>query len=197
MIFHSEFLKQVKSGKIKRTYRRWEKPVVKVGGTQKTSVGVIQFTLVKQVAERSLTTAQARAAGFETLEELKKMLSYRADGKIYEIGLRYFGADPRLKLRRKAKLSEKEMNDVLTKLAKMDKLSRRGNWTKEFLELIRKNPGVRAKDLAPQVGFEEFLKFKVQVRKLKAMGLTISLETGYKLSPRGKVILNALRSKSW
>ena len=31
--------------------------------------------------------------------------------------------------------------------------------------------------------------FKTGVRKLKALGLTISLETGYRLSPRGEAFL--------
>ena len=36
----------------------------------------------------------------------------------------------------------------------------------------------------------ETLPFKARVRRLKALGLTISLDVGYRLSPRGKAILH-------
>ena len=34
--------------------------------------------------------------------------------------------------------------------------------------------------------------FKLNIRKLKALGLTISLEVGYRLSPRGVALLATL-----
>ena len=37
------------------------------------------------------------------------------------------------------------------------------------------------------------MPFKLNVRKLKALGLTESLEVGYRLSPRGKSLLHRLR----
>ena len=43
-------------------------------------------------------------------------------------------------------------------------------------------------DLAAMVG-RETQPFKTDVRKLKALGLTESLEVGYRLSPRGKALL--------
>jgi hypothetical protein len=41
----------------------------------------------------------------------------------------------------------------------------------------------------------ERLPFKANVRKLKRLGLTISLETGYRLSPRGEAYLTAVESE--
>ena len=35
--------------------------------------------------------------------------------------------------------------------------------------------------------------FKINVRKLKEMGLTESLQVGYQLSPRGVALLRAIR----
>jgi hypothetical protein len=58
------------------------------------------------------------------------------------------------------------------------------------LELIDARPGVRAGDLADSFGMER-LAFKADVRKLKALGLTESLEVGYRLSPRGAAYLSA------
>jgi hypothetical protein len=54
------------------------------------------------------------------------------------------------------------------------------------LEVIAASPGVRAADLAARLG-RETAPFKLDVRKLKALGLTLSLEVGYRLSPRGEV----------
>jgi DNA-binding IclR family transcriptional regulator len=53
------------------------------------------------------------------------------------------------------------------------------------LDLIAEHPGVRAPDLAATLGMET-LPFKRDVRKLKELGLTESLEVGYRLSPRGR-----------
>jgi predicted transcriptional regulator len=67
----------------------------------------------------------------------------------------------------------------------MDRASSHGPWTAAVLELIAENPGVRAPDLAARMG-RETLPFKRDVRKLKELGLTESLEVGYRLSPRGR-----------
>jgi ribosomal protein S19E (S16A) len=39
----------------------------------------------------------------------------------------------------------------------------------------------------------EKLRFKARVRQLKELGLTESLEVGYRLSPRGRALLRRLR----
>jgi hypothetical protein len=55
---------------------------------------------------------------------------------------------------------------------------------------IHENPEVRAGDLAERFGVER-LDFKRDVRKLKELGLTISLEVGYRLSRRGQLTLSS------
>jgi hypothetical protein len=76
----------------------------------------------------------------------------------------------------------------------LDKASSLGPWTAEFLSLIDKHPGVRATELAAAIGWETE-KLKLNVRKLKNLGLTISLGTGYRISPRGKTVMNRLNLK--
>jgi hypothetical protein len=56
------------------------------------------------------------------------------------------------------------------------------------LALIEQHPRRRAPDLAALVG-RETTPFKIDVRKLKALGLTRSFEVGYELSPRGREFL--------
>ena len=52
-------------------------------------------------------------------------------------------------------------------------------------------PAVRAPELAASFG-RETLPFKIDVRKLKELGLTESLPVGYRLSPRGRAVLDRL-----
>ena len=54
--------------------------------------------------------------------------------------------------------------------------------------MIGDNEAVRAPDLAARVGLD-VPRFKRRVRQLKGLGLTISLDVGYRLSPRGKAFL--------
>ena len=75
-----------------------------------------------------------------------------------------------------------------------DAASRFGPWTAPVLHLLAQNPGVRAGDLAPMVA-QEIAAFKLNVRKLKTLGLTESLEVGYRLSPRGAALLDELRRR--
>jgi hypothetical protein len=77
------------------------------------------------------------------------------------------------------------IDDVLDRL---DRARRTGPWTREILQLIASRPGVRAPDLAGSLG-RDTRPFKADVRKLKELGLTHSLEVGYELSPRGRAYL--------
>jgi hypothetical protein len=63
------------------------------------------------------------------------------------------------------------------------------------LGLVAANPARRAGDLAPQMN-QELLAFKLNVRKLKNLGLTISLGTGYEISPRGRAYLDAAETRA-
>ena len=70
----------------------------------------------------------------------------------------------------------------------MDAARAGGPWTREVLQLIAGQPGVRAPDLAASLG-RETPSFKRDVRKLKELGLTHTLPVGYEISPRGRAYL--------
>ena len=80
------------------------------------------------------------------------------------------------------------------RLERLDAAGRTGPWTRATLEAIEGGEGVRAGDLAPGLGLEKEA-FKVNVRKLKNLGLTESLGTGYRISPRGREVLGRLGGK--
>ena len=95
---------------------------------------------------------------------------------------------PRLTLREHADLDPDELDSLRRRLRRLD----RGDpWTESYLRLIAANPGVVARELAPQVGMERD-PFKIRVRRLKDLGLTESLLVGYRISPRGAAVLAAL-----
>jgi hypothetical protein len=79
------------------------------------------------------------------------------------------------------RLTRDDIENLTQRLARLDA---RGPWTAVTLRLIRRYPRVAASKLAARLG-RETLPFKVDVRKLKRLGLTQSFEVGYELSPRG------------
>ena len=66
-----------------------------------------------------------------------------------------------------------------------------GPWTRTTLSLIGAHPHVRAEELAELAGSDK-PTFKNRVRRLKALGLTISHSPGYEISPLGRALLDTL-----
>lgn len=190
MIFPARFLARVADGSVDRAFRRWERPRVRAGGSQRTHVGVIGFSAVEAVAREALDDEDARRGGFGSREELVAFVDRRAAGTIYRIRLELLGPDPRVGLRTSLP-DDDEQREIARRLERLDRSSRHGPWTLDVLTAIRDRPGVPAAELA--AGFErEKLPFKLDVRKLKELGLTESLRPGYRLSPRGHAVLSRL-----
>jgi hypothetical protein len=184
-------LHAIRDGRVDLAFRRWERARVRQGSRQRTAVGVLEVGSVDVVERSALGDEDARRAGFDSLGDLLAMLDGRGGGDIHRIELRYAGADPRVELREQAELSEHELEQIAGTLERFDQASRHGPWTRQILELIAARPEVRAEDLAAEMGREK-LPFKRDVRKLKELGLTISLSPGYRLSPRGEAVLRRL-----
>jgi hypothetical protein len=185
MLFRPADLAAIAAGEITVAFRRWKRPMVKAGGTQHTAVGMIAFDAVERVDE--ITPADARRGGFADPAAAWAMLRGR-EGDLYRIALRLAGPDPRIALREDAALSDADRSQIAARLARLDHASTHGPWTEATLRAIAEAPGTRAADLAERFGRER-LPFKADVRKLKALGLTESLEVGYRLSPRGRAYL--------
>ena len=117
-------------------------------------------------------------------EQLLKLMERKAPAPIWRVGLRYAGEDPRVSLRNTAELSAEERAALVARLDRFDRASRSGPWTRPGARAHRGQPGPRAPDLAAELG-RDTGQFKRDVRKLKELGLTESLEIGYRLSPRG------------
>lgn len=193
MLIKDEVLEKIRTGSITILFRRWSRPGAKAGGTQMTQGGVVGIDTVEVIDEEGITDADSVAAGYADREDLIEHLNYRED-PIYRIRVRWVGEDPRIALRSSDDLSDNELAEIIAKLDKMDRTSKRGAWTRSYLEVIDSMPATYSGLLANYLGIPQ-ADFKPWVRKLKALGLTESLEVGYRLSPRGAKVLEAL-SKS-
>ena len=91
-------------------------------------------------------------------------------------------------LREDARLSPADLAGLRVRLARMDQGSPHGPWTDATLRAIAARPATVSTTLAADLGVER-MWLKTQIRKLKALGLTESLEVGYRLSPRGQAWL--------
>ncbi len=189
MLIPAQELQLIAEGQISALFRRWAKPTVKSGGTLRTTVGVLAIESVEPVLESDLTASDARAAGLPGLDALRAELGKRPQGVVYRIRIRWQGADPRTELSNNTEVSPQELEQLRAKLARLDQASKHGAWTFKTMCALHEAPGRRAADLAQQLGFEkEWLK--LSIRKLKELGFTQSLGTGYRVSPRGEAFLS-------
>lgn len=191
MLFKRRFWDGIAAGTVTLTFRRWRRPQARPGGAYRTPAGVIAVEAVDQIAPRAITAADARRAGYDDRDELVRDLGRHADGVLYRIRFRFAGVDRRTVLRRETNIAGADWEALRARLARLDAARATGPWTARVLRLIAARPGVRAGDLAAELDRER-LPFKADVRKLKELGLTESLEVGYRLSPRGRAVLRRL-----
>lgn len=181
----------IADGSITVLFRRWEAPRVRVGGSQVTSAGMVSFDAVEEVPDDTAIPAEdLAAAGLSSREELSSLLD-RRPGRIHRITVSHAGPDPRLALQDQPP-DAAQLSDLVRRLARMD-AGPKGAWAVPSLRWIRDHPGVVSTELAEHLGRERW-GLKTDIRRLKALGLTISLEVGYRLSPRGEVVLASLDS---
>lgn len=193
MLFKQRVLDGIAAGRIDLAFRRWKRPTVRAGGRLRTRAGELAIDAIEIVRLSEISEREARRAGYASRSELLDELGERrrSDDPIHRISFRLAGPDPRIALRAKSRLSKADVAELTRRLDRLDAASRRGAWTRTVLALIAARPGVRAPDLAASLG-RETLPFKADVRKLKELGLTESLEVGYRLSPRGRALLRRI-----
>ncbi|MFI6585341.1 hypothetical protein [Embleya sp. NPDC050493] len=191
MLFRHEVLTKIAAGEVDLAFRRWRRPAVRPGTRLRTRVGVLEVGEVEVVPEDRVSDRDARRAGYPGRTELLADQRPGEDRQLYRVDLRFAGPDPRVDLRRDTDLSTADLDGIVAELRRLDARSGRGPWTTAMLELIDANPAVRAPDLAAGLG-RETARFKADVRKLKERGLTESLAVGYRISPRGRLVLDHL-----
>ena len=193
MLFKHAFHRAIASGAVTVTYRAWQRARVKVGNRYRLNAdGVVAVEEVRETPVAEITDAAARTCGFASRDALLRQLFPPRAGDpaatVFEVRFHY-EADPRIPAADvTTDVSENALSGLLGRLSNMDSRSRTGPWTGATLALIDANPRVAASRLAPRLGLET-ASFKSNVRKLKALGLTISHDTGYTLTSLGARVL--------
>lgn len=190
MLFKQSSLDKIARNEVTLAFRRWKRPTVKAGGRVRTALGVVRIGGITIVEMTELIEKDAISAGFATLAALRQMLGPDDGTPVYRIELNGIEADERVALRDEALLSNADWHALTARFARWDKTA--PGYFPSILQAIAAHPEVRAATLAANAGVET-LKFKQDVRKLKELGLTESLEVGYRLSPRGEAVLGKLR----
>lgn len=199
LLFQKRFHQGLVDGAITMTFRRWAKPHVKVGGRYRCHpIGVLEVEAIDLVQVREVTGADARRAGFATRDELLAYMTQAQHEKplsdtspVYRVRFHHGGDGDRVSLALEDDLTIDDIATLKERLARMDKHE---PWTQMTLSIIEKHPRVAASKLAAKLK-RDTAPFKIDVRKLKRLGLTQSFEVGYEISPRGRAYLAATRRK--
>lgn len=196
VLFKFSFHQAITSGAITVTYRAWKSARVKVGGRYRLNAGgLVAVDEIRETPLAQITDAAARASGFTSRESLLRQLDPpRARGAhdpaatVFEVRFHYL-PDPRTPASDvPADVSGDALRGLLGRLRNMDSRSGGESWTGAALALIEANPRMAASRLAPRLGMET-ARFKRNVRKLKALGLTLSHDTGYTVTALGARVL--------
>ena len=191
MLFTRDAATGLADGTITLTFRTWSRPQAKPGGRYRTWGLLLEVDAIRRVDPGSISDADARRAGYPSAEALRRLLDKQGhDGEVWRIEFRCLGEDDRFARRNDATLDHEKLAKLEARLARLDQAGSTGPWTRKTLQLIASNPGVVSTTLARRMNMER-PAFKINVRKLKELGLTESLEVGYRLSALGEAFVGA------
>jgi len=195
MLFRMKTLEKIKSGEVSLAFRKWKKPTVKEGGTLKTVIGLLGIDSIQQISIDDISSQDLTKAGYDNRAELDKELSRHSggegEGDLYKIRFHLEGPDPRISLHNDDKLTSEAFTEIDNKLLRLDNSKINPNWTQKVLKTIQTNPAKSAAWISQSLNIEKAW-LKPNIRKLKELGLTISLEVGYQISPRGNAYLKMM-----
>ena len=196
MQFEPRLRHGLRDGSITVAFRRWRRVQVVAGHQYRTGAGLVLAESVEVISPTDITAALARAAGFADVRTAVADLRGDSQLPLYCIRFRAVdGPDPRDELARTDSLADADIAAIGKRLSRLDAASKRGPWTTEVLEQIAGQPAVSSAVLAADLDWDR-PDYKLHVRHLKTLGLTISLDVGYRLSPRGQAYLARLRAAS-
>ncbi|MCC6388398.1 MAG: hypothetical protein IT302_13570 [Dehalococcoidia bacterium] len=191
MLFDASDRERIHAGSVTVTYRLWRAPQARAGGIYRFDPGRIVAESVETVLAGDISDAAAAQAGFAGAEALLQALRRRTGEPIgpgtllWRVAFRYEDA-PAPPSRTKTL----DPDAILSRLSRADAASGTP-WTAATLAAIAARPRTPARLLAANAGMET-LPFKANVRKLKALGLTLSHEVGYEVTALGRDVLGLL-----
>ena len=185
MLIPAALFDGIREGEITVAFRSWKRPTIKIGGTLTTPAGVLAIDELEPITAAEITDDDARSAGAASAADVVADLRQGEDRTVYRIRFHRLGDDPRTVLRETADIPPDERTAIAHQLERWDRASRSGPWTTAVLTTIAEHPATQSGELAGRLGVERHV-LKRRVRQLKSLGLTESLQTGYRLSPRGR-----------
>jgi hypothetical protein len=192
--FRREDRERVANGEITVSFRLWRSAHVKAGKSYPTGFGTVDIEDVRVIPAALVSEADVGPSGCVDIAAIWNLAGEHTgavvgpDTLLHRVQFRFLGDVPP----HSQPAPNLSLDQLSARLERMDRLSTRGPWTKATLDLIEAGPGVPARLLAAGMGMET-REFKVNVRKLKALGLTISHEVGYELSDLGRRYLSLSR----
>jgi hypothetical protein len=192
MLFDRRSSDGIADGTVTATFRRWQRTQAVAGHRYRTTGGIIEVDSVDVIEVAQIDASDAIRAGYGDEQALIADLRGEAATPLYRVRFhRVDEPDPRAVLANDTGFTPEDVAALTARLARIDGRSSHGPWTRSVLDAIAQRPGIRAADLAASFD-RDVPSFKRDVRTLKEMGLTLSLEVGYRLSPRGEAFLRRL-----
>lgn len=188
MQFTKDAVPGIIDGTITVTFRGWTRAQARVGGRYRTWGQLIEVDDVRFVDAVDITDDEARRAGEASAAAVLDRLGDAATRPIWRVQFRFVGQDDRIERRNDADIDDERRAAIRARLDRLDRSSKAGPWTTRTLRLIATYPGVVSTALARRLDYDR-PAFKLNVRKLKELGLTQSLEIGYRLSPLGEAFM--------
>ena len=190
--FTEDAYDEIKAGRRTVTWRLWKYAHVKPGkrynlGSWDGSAGSIFIDDVRTVRVADVTDDDAREVGRPDAASLVAFCAghtganVTADTLLYRVAFHWL---PEGVERPKYSLEE-----IASRCARLDDASPYGPWTLQTLRLIEENPQTVSWTIAREIDIPR-AEFKLLVRKLKALGLTVSHPVGYELSELGMQYLD-------
>lgn len=192
-MFRREDRERVAAGEITVTFRLWKTAKVKAGKAYRTGIGTLEIDDVQVMPAGMISKGDVPRSGCGDVRAIWELAGEHTNTVVgpntllHRVQFRFLGdVAPS-----SAPTPIANLNALAKRIARMDARSTLGPWTLQVLRLIERGPHVPARILAAEMQWET-LDFKPRVRRLKALGLTISHEIGYELSDLGRDLLASL-----
>ncbi|TAK67999.1 MAG: ASCH domain-containing protein [Dehalococcoidia bacterium] len=196
LMFRREDRERVARGEITVTFRLWKSAHVRAGKTYESGFGRIEVEDVRVIPAAMISEDDIGPSGCDDVAAIRELAGEHTkaqvgpDTLLHRVQFRFIG-DGAMPIEPRTPI---DMELVAARLERMDRLAPRGPWTLAALRMIERRPRAAARLLAAELGYET-LDFKRNVRKLKALGLTISHEAGYELSDGGRAYVASQRHR--
>ena len=191
MLFNADTAMRIRGGEITVSLRKWKRPQARVGGVYYLRPdGAVEVTSMSETRLRDLPEDDLRLAGFLDRASVGSALVAGEDDLVWVVRFDFHASLTR-PVPDRGQVDDRELELLIRKLARKDQNSADGPWTQATLAMIGDQPGTVSTRLAEQLGRDR-LELKRDVRKLKSLGLTISLDVGYRLSDKGRAVLDRL-----